>query len=214
MPGPWSVTVVVPHLGPLVYAVRTDLPPDHDKLMATRNQAARVAPTIEAAPRPAASVTSLAEQRARRSGHPCTGSDPDRATGTHPVTAPTRPQLVRPASSWSDPSGPNPRRRGESRTPPRPLPRRAQHRPWSFGSDHPAAVLCGGRIGPAPLISPIRTAQITALSERCACCAVRRVSASRQVAGQACSAERLKAAERVTASRWSAATRAAAPGRT
>jgi hypothetical protein len=67
------------HLGPLVYAVRTDLPPDHDKLMATRNQpaAARVAPTIEAAPRPAASVTSLAEQRARRSGHPCTGSDPD-----------------------------------------------------------------------------------------------------------------------------------------
>jgi hypothetical protein len=67
------------HLGPLVYAVRTDLPPDHDKLMATRNQpaAARVAPTIEAAPRPAALVTSLAEQRARRSGHPCTGSDPD-----------------------------------------------------------------------------------------------------------------------------------------
>jgi hypothetical protein len=67
------------HRGPLVYAVRTDLPRDHDKLMATINQpaAARVAPTIEAAPRPAASVTSLAEQRARRSGHPCTGSDPD-----------------------------------------------------------------------------------------------------------------------------------------
>jgi hypothetical protein len=67
------------HLGPLVYAVRTDLPPDHDKLMATINQPApaRVAATIEAAPRPVASVASLAEQRARRSGHPCTGSDPD-----------------------------------------------------------------------------------------------------------------------------------------
>ena len=30
------------HLGPLAYAVRTDLPPDHDKLMAMRNQPAAV----------------------------------------------------------------------------------------------------------------------------------------------------------------------------
>jgi hypothetical protein len=65
--------------GPLVYAVRTDLPPDHHTLMATSNQpaAARLGPTTEAALRPAAPVSSLAEQGARRSGHPCTGSDPD-----------------------------------------------------------------------------------------------------------------------------------------
>jgi hypothetical protein len=50
-----------------VYAVRTDLPLDHDKLMATSNQpAATASPTTEAALRPAAPVTSLAEQRARR----------------------------------------------------------------------------------------------------------------------------------------------------
>jgi hypothetical protein len=65
--------------GLLVYAVRTDLPPERHTLMATSNQpaAARLAPTTEAALRPVAPVTSLAEQRARRSGHPCTGSDPD-----------------------------------------------------------------------------------------------------------------------------------------
>lgn len=64
--------------GPLVYAVRTDLP-DHDTMMATINPpvAARRGATAEVAHRPAAPVTSLAEQRARRSGHPCTGSDPD-----------------------------------------------------------------------------------------------------------------------------------------
>jgi hypothetical protein len=63
--------------GPLVYAVRTDLP-DHDTMMATINPpvAARLGATAEVAHRPAAPV-SLAEQRARRSGHPCTGSDPD-----------------------------------------------------------------------------------------------------------------------------------------
>jgi hypothetical protein len=51
--------------GALVYAVRTDRPPDHATMTATINQPA------------AAPVTSLSEQRARRSGHPCTGSDPD-----------------------------------------------------------------------------------------------------------------------------------------
>ena len=66
-----------------------------------------------------------------------------------------------------------------------------------------------------PLISPIPTAQITALSARCAWCAVRRVSASRQVGGAGVlGCQRRKAAERVTARRWSAATRAAVPGRT
>ena len=65
--------------GLLVYAVRTDLPPERHTLMAMINQpaGARLGPTTEAALRPVAPVTSLAEQRARRSGHPCTGSDPD-----------------------------------------------------------------------------------------------------------------------------------------
>ena len=64
-------------LGPLVYAVRTDLPLDHDKLWPRATSPPPTAPTTEAALRPAAPVTSLAEQRARRTGHPCTGADPE-----------------------------------------------------------------------------------------------------------------------------------------
>jgi hypothetical protein len=66
--------------GPLVYAVRTDLPPDLAKMAATMNQLAtdRLGPTIEAALRPPAPVTSLADERARRTGHPCSDPHPDR----------------------------------------------------------------------------------------------------------------------------------------
>ncbi len=67
--------------GPVVFAVRTDLPPDLDKMAATMNQlaAARLGPMTAAALLPPAPVTSVAHQRARRAGHPCTDPYPDRS---------------------------------------------------------------------------------------------------------------------------------------
>lgn len=77
--------------GPLVYAVRTDLPPDLGKMMTTMDQLAadRLGPTIEAALRPRAPVTSLADERARRIGHPC--SDPGRRTTSRGPQSPPGP---------------------------------------------------------------------------------------------------------------------------
>lgn len=57
----------------LVYAVRTDLPPE-PRVMLAAMDAAAAGP--DGPPAEQASVSSLADARARRSGHPCTRTDP------------------------------------------------------------------------------------------------------------------------------------------
>ena len=59
--------------GALVYAVRTDLPPDPATWVVPRDHRAgdRLDPTSAATGRPPVSMTSIADERARRAGHPC-----------------------------------------------------------------------------------------------------------------------------------------------
>jgi hypothetical protein len=72
--------------GALVYAVRTDLPPDRATWVAPRDHRAadRRDPTTPATRRPPASITSITDQRARRAGHPASSREPGQSGSTQP----------------------------------------------------------------------------------------------------------------------------------
>lgn len=61
--------------GTLVFAVRTDRPVDPDALAAAVNAMPAPPPEVLARLNQLASVTSLTDQHARRSGHPCAPRD-------------------------------------------------------------------------------------------------------------------------------------------